>query len=174
LDWIGPLLRYPKTKKVNAIVSVQALLEINGPISITNLSRKLDQTNLNKELLQTILTKHQEILVNQLCGEKYSRDKNRQYKRAGTAWRTLQTRHGEITLRVIKIRSLENNTIFKPLLLDLGVEPRRRIVDDLVLESAEAASLLTYRDAVTVKRASLRQRRASTDYTATSRRWVRI
>ena len=150
MDWIGPLLRYLKTKKVNTIVSVQAVLEINGPISITNLSRQLDQTNLNKELLQTILTKHQEILVNQLCGEKYSRDKNRQYRRAGTAWRTLQTSHGEITLRVIKVKSLENNSIFKPLLLDLGVEPRRRIVDDLVIESAEAASLLTYRDTVTL------------------------
>jgi len=150
LDWIGPLLRYLKTKKVNAIVSVQATLEINGAISISNLSRRLDQTNLNKEILQTILTKHQDEIINQLCGEKYSRNKNRQYKRAGTTWRTLQTRHGEITIRVIKVRSLENNTIFKPLLLDLGVEPRRRIVDDLVIESAEAASLLTYRDTVTL------------------------
>ena len=150
MDWIGPLLRYLKTKKVNAIVSVQATLEVNGAISITNLSRQLDQTNLNKGILQTILSKHQDNLVNQLCGPKYSRYKNRQYRRAGTAWRTLQTRHGEITLRVIKVRSLENNTIFKPLLLDLGVEPHKRIVDDLVLESAEAASLLTYRDAVTV------------------------
>jgi transposase-like protein len=150
LDWIGPLLRYLKTKKVNTIVSVQAVLEINGPISIIDLSRRLDQTNLNNEILQTILSKHQDNLVNQLCGKKYSRDKNRQYKRAGTAKRTLQTRHGEIKLRLIKVRSLENNTIFKPLLLDLGVEPRRRIVDDLVFESAEVATLLTYRDAVTV------------------------
>lgn len=38
----------------------------------------------------------------------------------------------------------------KPLLLHIGVEPRRRIVDDLVLESAEAAILLTYRDTETI------------------------
>ena len=34
----------------------------------------------------------------------------------------------------------------RPLLLHIGVEPRKRIIDDLVLESAEAATLLTYRD----------------------------
>jgi len=38
----------------------------------------------------------------------------------------------------------------RPLLLHIGVEPRKRIVDDLVLESAEAATLLTYRDSKTV------------------------
>ncbi|MFH1179737.1 MAG: transposase, partial [Candidatus Bathyarchaeota archaeon] len=135
---------------MDTIVSVQANIEINGNISLSSLSRRLDQTNLNKEILTVALTKHQEELVDRLCGKRYTRNKNRPFRRAGTAKRTLQTRHGEITIRVIKVRSAENRCIMRPLLLDLGVEPRRRIVDDLVLESAEAASLLTYRDAVTV------------------------
>lgn len=60
------------------------------------------------------------------------------------------TRHGTIRLRVVKVRSHENGSIMRPLLLHLGVEPRKRIVDDLVLESAEAATLLTYRDTKTI------------------------
>ena len=60
------------------------------------------------------------------------------------------TRHGTISLRVVKVRSLENGSIMRLLLLHIGVELRRRIVDDLVLESAEAATLLTYRDAKTI------------------------
>ena len=51
---------------------------------------------------------------------------------------------------MIKVLSLENESIMRPLLLYIGVEPRKRIVDDLVLESAEAATLLTYRDTKTI------------------------
>lgn len=138
-------LRYLQ-RRWTPIVSVQATIEVHGPISISNLSRQLDQTNLNKEILQTALEKHQEDLVTQLCGERYSRNPDQKYRRAGTARRTLVTRHGTISLRVVKVRSLENGSIMRPLLLHLGVEPRRRIVDDLVLESAEAATLLTIRD----------------------------
>jgi hypothetical protein len=50
------------------------------------------------------------------------------------------TRHGTIELRLVKVRSLENGSIMRPLLLIIGVEPRKRIVDDLVLECAEAAT----------------------------------
>ena len=38
----------------------------------------------------------------------------------------------------------------RPLLLYVGVEPKKRIVDDLVFECAEAATYLTYRDSKTV------------------------
>ena len=51
---------------------------------------------------------------------------------------------------MVKVRSLENGSIMRPLLLHIGVEPRKRIVDDLVLESAEAATYLTYRDTKTI------------------------
>jgi len=38
----------------------------------------------------------------------------------------------------------------RPLLLYIGVEPRRRIVEDLAVECAEAATYLTYRDSKTL------------------------
>ncbi|MFX1534820.1 MAG: hypothetical protein ACFFDI_11405 [Promethearchaeota archaeon] len=44
----------------------------------------------------------------------------------------------------------ESNCIMRPLLLYVGVAPRKRIVDDLVLECAEAATYLTYRDSKAV------------------------
>jgi len=135
---------------VNTIVSVQATIEINGDINVSNLSRQLDQENINKLVLKAAIENLQEDLVNHLCGERYTRDPERRYWRAGTAKRTLVTRHGTITLKIIKVRSTENGSIMRPLLLYLGVEPRVRIVDDLVLESAEAATYLTYRDTVTV------------------------
>jgi transposase-like protein len=97
-----------------------------------------------------VLEKVQEGLVNDLCGPKYSRDKNRRFKRAGTTGRTLLTRHGRIEFMLAKVKSLENDSMLRPLLLYIGVEPRRRIIHDLVLECAEAATFLTYRDSKTV------------------------
>lgn len=54
--------------------------------------------------------------------------------------------------KLVKVKSLENGTILRPFLLYLGLEPKKRVVDDLVFECAEAAALLTYRDAQTVIR----------------------
>jgi len=133
---------------MEAIVSVQTCIDVSGDLSIIGLSRGLDEANLIKVILKAFLERIQEDLVNQLCGERYTRnrDSRYKYKRAGTARRTLVTRHGTISFRLVKVRSLEDGSMMRPLLLYLGVEPRRRIVDDLVLESAEAASMLTYRD----------------------------
>jgi len=45
---------------------------------------------------------------------------------------------------------MENNSILRPLLLDMGVEAWRRVVEDLDFECAETAAYLTYRDTKTV------------------------
>ena len=52
--------------------------------------------------------------------------------------------------KLAKVRDLENDSIFRPLLVYVGVEAKKRIVDDLVFECAEAATYLTYRDSKTV------------------------
>jgi hypothetical protein len=44
------------------------------------------------------------------------------------------------------VHDLRNDCYFRPLLVYVGVLPRQRIVDDLVLECAELATYLTYRD----------------------------
>lgn len=48
------------------------------------------------------------------------------------------------------MHDLRNDSYFRPLLVYVGVLPRQRIVDDLVLECAELATYLTYRDSKTV------------------------
>ena len=105
---------------------------------------------MNKAILKAALEKTQDELIQELCGPKYNRGEPRNYRRAGTAKRTLVTRHGTIELRLVKVRSLENGAILRPLLLYIGVEPRKRIVDDLIMECAETATYLTYRDPKTI------------------------
>jgi len=37
--------------------------------------------------------------------------------------RTIITRHGKIEFKVIKVKSLENGSVMRPLLLYIGLEP---------------------------------------------------
>jgi hypothetical protein len=85
-----------------------------------------------------------------LCRPKYARDPDRKFSRAGSTSRSLKTRHSKIEFRLSKVRDLGNDSYFRPLLLYVGVEPKQRIVDDLVFECAEIATYLTYRDSKTV------------------------
>lgn len=132
------------------MVSVQTQIEIQGDLNLANISRKLDEVNIPKEILKSVLTKLQEEVVKDLCGAKYLRVKDRQFRRAGTTDRTLNTRHGQVSFKLAKVYSKESDSIMRPLLLYIGVEPRKRIVEDLVLECAEAATYLTYRDSKAV------------------------
>jgi transposase-like protein len=147
---LGPSYVIQKQGRWNPIVSVQGTIEINGDLNITSLSRGLDQANLNKTILKSLLEKAQDELIQELCGPRYSRGGDRRFRRAGTAKRTLETRHGTVELRLVKVKSVENGSVMRPLLLYIGLEPRKRIVDDLVLECAETATYLTYRDSKTV------------------------
>jgi len=93
-----------------------------------------------------VLEKVQDEFIQELCGRRYSLGEGSRFRKAGTAKRTLVTRHGVIEFRLVKVKSLENGSMMRPFLLCMGLEPRKRIVDDLVLECAEAANYLTYRD----------------------------
>ena len=105
---------------------------------------------MNKTVLKAVIEKAQDQLITELCGRKYGRNRDARFKRAGTTDRTLVTRHGTIEFKLAKVRSLENESILRPLLLDIGLEPWKRIVEDLVFECAETATYLTYRDSKTV------------------------
>lgn len=105
---------------------------------------------MNKEILKAIIEKAQDQLITELCGIKYTRNKDAKFKRAGTTDRTMVTRHGTIGFKLVKVKSLENGSILRPFLLYIGLEPWKRIVDDLDFECAETATYLTYRDSKTV------------------------
>jgi transposase-like protein len=132
------------------MISVQTQIEIAGDLNLASISRELNEINIPKEVLKKAIVKLQAELVLELCGPTFLRDPKRKFNRAGTTNRTLLTRHGKVEFKLAKVRDLENDSIFRPLLLYVGVEPRKRIVDDLVFECAEAATYLTYRDSKAV------------------------
>jgi transposase-like protein len=130
--------------------SVQTQIEITGDLNLASISQELDEINIPREVLKKAIVKLQAELVLELCGPTFLRDPKRKFSRAGTTNRTLLTRHGKIEFKLAKVRDLENDSIFRPLLVYVGVESKKRIVDDLVFECAEAATYLTYRDSKTV------------------------
>lgn len=110
----------------------------------------MDEANVNKEILKAVIEKAQDRLITEMCGRKYARNRDAKFTRAGTDDRTFITRHGTMEFKLVKVRSLENESILRPFLLDIGVEPRKRVVEDLDFECAETATYLTYRDSKTV------------------------
>jgi hypothetical protein len=140
----------PNEKEWNSMISVQAEIEIQGDLSLANISRELEEINIPKEILKSAIVKLQEELVMDLCGQQYKRNPNRQFSRAGTTGRTLLTRHGQIEFKLAKVYDLSTDRYIRPLLVYVGVLPKKRIVDDLVLECSEIATYLTYRDSKTV------------------------
>jgi len=73
--------------------------------------------------LRALLEKAQGELVDELCGKRYARDRERKFNGPGTVRRTLITRHGKIELTLVKVKSLESGSIMRPLLLYIGLEP---------------------------------------------------
>jgi hypothetical protein len=139
-----------REQKSEPMISVQTEIEIKGDLNLASISQELDEANIPKEVLKSAMVKLQDSLVLELCGPEYLRDPCRRFSRAGTTNRTLLTRHGKIEFRLDRVYDLEDDSYFRPLLLYVGVEPKRRIIDDLVFECAEAATYLTYRDSKTV------------------------
>nr|MDO8080117.1 transposase [Candidatus Freyarchaeota archaeon]MDO8082789.1 transposase [Candidatus Freyarchaeota archaeon] len=125
---MGPLLCYTssrKTRRWSPIISLNNQIRVTGDLSLIPLSRSLDEANLNREVLRAVLEEAQDQLIDELCGGKYARNQDRKFRRAGTAKRTLVTRHGTIVFKLVKVRSLENGSILRPFLLYLGLEPRK-------------------------------------------------
>ena len=93
----------PNEKEWNSMISVQMKVEIQGDLSLANISKELDEINIPKELLKSAIIKIQEELVLDLCGPEYERNPNRRFSRAGTTSRTLHTRHGKIEFKLVKL-----------------------------------------------------------------------
>ena len=81
------------------MISVQTQIEIQGDLSLANISRELEEVNIPKEILKSAIAKLQDELVVDLCGPKYERKPSRKVIRAGTS-AGLWTRHGKIEFRL--------------------------------------------------------------------------
>ena len=100
------------------MISVQTQIEIAGDLNLASISRELDQINIPREVLKKAIIKLQNELVLDLCGPTFLRDPKRKFSRAGTTSRVLLTRHGKVDFKLAKVRDLENDSIFRPLLSD--------------------------------------------------------
>ncbi|MDR0492197.1 MAG: FtsX-like permease family protein [Nitrososphaerota archaeon] len=116
------------------MISVQAQINIQTDLNLANLSRKIDEINLPKEVLKTTIDKWQEDLIFELCGPLYLHNPKRRYNRAGSTKRTLKTRHGTIAFRLIRVHDQKTGHYFNPLLTDMGLLPKQRIVGQFMLE----------------------------------------
>ena len=137
LDRIGALLCHPEKREVEPNrIGPKHYSDKRGFKHHQPLQRP-GEANVNRAILRSVLEKAQEELVQELCGSRYSQGGDRGFRRAGTTKRTLETRHGTVEFRLVKVRSMENWSVMRPFLLYIGLEPRRRVVDDLALECAE-------------------------------------
>lgn len=82
----------PNEKEWNSTISVQTEIEIQGDVSLANISRELDEVNIPKQILKSAILKLQDELVLDLCRPKYARDPNREFSRADSTSRSLKTR----------------------------------------------------------------------------------
>jgi hypothetical protein len=72
------------------VITVQAQIEIQGDLSLVNISQEIEKLNFPKEILKSAIVKLQDELLLELCGPKYQRNPRRQFTRAGNTKRTLR------------------------------------------------------------------------------------
>ena len=122
---------------------------LDGEFSIVNLSQKIQDLEIEKIILEKFIEEYDEIIVTELCGERYKHDKkDRRYGRAGKSDRKITTLLGKSELTVDKVRDNETREIFKPVLQMLDIEPYKNFQDDISLASTDIATKSTYRDTV--------------------------
>ena len=84
-------------------------------------------------------------LLEQYCGEKYSRI-HKECRIAKTVMRRICTRFGEITLKITHIKNAVGE-FFSPLLQSMGIRKYQRIPEDLENRIRDKACKMSYRDA---------------------------
>ena len=100
------------------------------------------ETRETKDYL-ILLEEREKSLVNELCGNKYSREK-REFKRYKTRVKTIYTRFGKIKKRFVYVKN-ENGKPFSPLLEWLGIKKNQHISEDFKQILADKPSKMTYR-----------------------------
>ena len=121
----------------------------DGDVSIVNISERIRDLEIEKLVLDKFIGLFNEIITIGLCGEKYKRNKEERFKRAGNCRRKITTMLGESNITVDKIRDTETGEIFKPLLTALDIKPYKNYQDDISFTSTDIATKNTYRDTST-------------------------
>lgn len=126
-------------------LTFQLEIEISNNISFSRLV--LEIAKVSKQVLIAILLAIQNQLVNDLCGEKYSKNYY-EYKRTETKNRTLKTSIGTINFKIIKIKK-KGEKKFSPLEVMLGIEKRKCNTKDILFASMKQVFEQSYRKSIT-------------------------
>lgn len=89
-----------------------------------------------------LLDVREEILLNELCGPRYSRDKY-PFCRCKTQEKTIFTRFGKICRRFVYVKS-KNGEMFSPLLKQMNIPKHQHISEDFKNLLADKPSKMTY------------------------------
>jgi len=90
--------------------------EDDQPKPIESLVASVKRLQIEAEILESTLAAINENLVDSYCGRKYSRHTpEERYIRAGTSEKRIITSVGSITLKLNKVRDVQENRIWKPL-----------------------------------------------------------
>lgn len=99
---------------------------------------------LSRRELVRLVEQHQERLVDELCGPKYSR--NHHYRRGGSYTKTLTTRIGRIRFKVKRVIRRIDNAVRSPILEAWDVK-RKRYSREVRMKCVDFASKMSYQDA---------------------------
>jgi hypothetical protein len=123
--------------------SLQGNVSVGKDISLTGVVRDFKGAELTPVVLSDFLEKLQEQLVDDLCGERYSRE-DAKFCRAATKEREFITKAGTIKIRLVRVKPVDGGPSFSPLLRCLGVRKRQRYLDDVRRDCVELAVQLAY------------------------------
>ena len=99
---------------------------------------------LSREELVWLVEQHQEMLIQELCGPKYSR--SHEYRRGSSYFKTLTTGVGKVRFRVKRVIRRIDNAVKSPILEALDVK-RKRYARDVRMKCVDFASKMSYQDA---------------------------
>jgi len=132
---------------VHAIEVKICISEGGQPIPIESLVASVKNLQIEARLLERILEAMNEYLVNSYCGERYSRrTREERYIRAGTSEKTIVTSVGSITLKLNKVRDIQENRIWKPLTDIVRFAGKQVYQPDISMISIDFVQKLSYRD----------------------------
>jgi len=132
---------------VHSIEVKVCISEDRGPIPIESLVASVKNLQIEARLLEHILGAMNEDLVNSFCGESYSRHTpEERYIRAGTSEKKIVTSVGSITLKLNKVRDIQEKRIWKPLTDVVQFSGKQLYQPDISMISIDFVQKLSYRD----------------------------
>jgi len=121
--------------------------EDSQPKPIESLVASVKSLQIEARILERTLAAMDENLVDSYCSRRYSRrTPEERYIRAGTSEKTVVTSVGSITLKLNKVRDVQENRIWKPLTEVVQFAGKQVYQPDISMISIDFVQKLSYRD----------------------------